>query len=158
MRGILPTELTALDRWIRYSPTKVPLTIKGTAASSTNPRTWSTHEDAKASDAGVGLGFVLNGDGIICIDIDHCIEYGRPALWAESFLATVPDTYVETSPSGDGLHVWGVADLGFTGRRIKIAGGDLEVYGNLRYLTVTGNAITSSRHLGDLTKAVAALG
>jgi primase-polymerase (primpol)-like protein len=158
LKGVLPAELVALDRWIRYSPIKVPLTVRGRAASSTNPRTWSTYESAKDSTIGAGLGFVLNGDGVVCIDIDHCLEAGRPTRWASDFLATLPDTYVEVSPSGDGLHVWGVADLGFTGRRIKIAGGDLEVYGNLRYLTVTGDAITSTRHLGDLTKAVAALG
>ena len=158
LRGVLPAELVALDRWVRYSPAKVPLTVRGRAASSTNPRTWSTHDEANASEIGAGLGFVLNGDGIVCIDIDHCIEHGRPARWASDFLATLPNTYVETSPSGDGLHIWGTADLGFTGRRIKIAGGEVEVYSNLRYLTVTGNAITPTRHLGDLTKAVAALG
>ena len=158
LRGVLPAELVALDRWVRYSPAKVPLTVRGRAASSTNPRTWSTHDEANASEIGAGLGFVLNGDGIVCIDIDHCIEHGRPARWASDFLATLPNTYVETSPSGDGLHIWGTADLGFTGRRIKIPGGEVEVYSNLRYLTVTGNAITPTRHLGDLTKAVAALG
>ena len=158
LRGVLPAELVALDRWVRYSPAKVPLTVRGLAASSTKPRTWSTYEEAKASPIGAGLGFVLNGDGIVCIDIDHCLEHGRPARWAAGVLATFPNTYVETSPSGDGLHVWGTADLGFTGRRIKIPGGEVEVYSNLRYLTVTGNAITPTRHLGDLTKAVAALG
>jgi primase-polymerase (primpol)-like protein len=157
-RGTLPAELVALNRWVRYSPAKVPLTVDGSAASSTKRRTWSTYEDAEASAAGVGLGFVLNGDGVICIDVDHCITDGQIAEWVQAFLRSLPDTYVEVSPSGDGLHVWGVADLNFTGRRIKIDGGHLEVYGNLRYLTVTGDALTSARHLGDLTKAVAALG
>jgi primase-polymerase (primpol)-like protein len=148
----------ALDRWVRYSPEKIPMTVSGRAASSTNSRTWSTYDQAKASDIGAGLGFVLNGDGVICIDIDHCLNHGHPSPWAASLLAKIPETYVEISPSGDGLHIWGLADLGFTGRRIKITGGNLEVYGNLRYLTVTGDALTSTRRLGDLSNAVAALG
>lgn len=134
------------------------MTVSGRAASSTNSRTWSTYDQAKASDIGAGLGFVLNGDGVICIDVDHCLNHGHPSPWAASLLAKIPETYVEISPSGDGLHIWGLADLGFTGRRIKITGGELEVYGDLRYLTVTGDAITSTRRLGDLTKTVAALG
>ena len=134
------------------------MTVSGRAASSTNSRTWSTYDQAKASDVGAGLGFVLNGDGVICIDVDHCLNHGHPSPWAASLLAKIPETYVEISPSGDGLHIWGLADLGFTGRRIKITGGELEVYGDLRYLTVTGDAITSTRRLGDLTKTVAALG
>ena len=134
------------------------MTVSGRAASSTNSRTWSTYDQAKASDVGAGLGFVLNGDGVICIDVDHCLNHGHPLPWAASLLAKIPDTYVEISPSGDGLHIWGLADLGFTGRRLKITGGELEVYGDLRYLTVTGDAITSTRRLGDLTKTVAALG
>jgi primase-polymerase (primpol)-like protein len=45
----------------------------------------------------------------------------------------MPSTYVEVSPSGSGLHVWGFADL-VQGRRT----GDVEIYGAGRYITVTG--------------------
>ncbi|WP_256096825.1 hypothetical protein [Streptomyces agglomeratus] len=71
----LPNELTIRDRRIRRSAEKVPLTTAGRAASSTNPRTWSTYKDAAASTAGVGLGFVLSEeDDIICLDLDHCLS------------------------------------------------------------------------------------
>ena len=152
-----PTELVARDRWVRYSKNKIPLTVEGSTASSMNPITWSTHDDAVVSTAGVGSGFVLNGDGIVCIDIDHCYTDGILAPWAAELLAEFPATYVERSPSGDGLHIWGVATLPFTGRHITFAGHKVEVYGDRRYITITRDPIGHARHLADLDKALAPL-
>jgi primase-polymerase (primpol)-like protein len=84
-----------------------------------------------------GLGFVLNGDGVVCVDIDDCVEGGEPTVEAREFLDAIGRTYVEYSPSGRGLHVWGFAfmDKGrvFKGRHLKV-----EVYPNKRFITVTG--------------------
>lgn len=110
----LPHKLTIRDRWIRRSAAKVPLTVGDTPASSTDPATWSTHKDAAASTAGAGLGFVLTeDDDIVCLDLDHCIAplTGRLAPWAAAILRDAGATYVEVSPSGDGLHIWGRADV-----------------------------------------------
>lgn len=133
-RALPAEQLRIIDRWVRYSPTKVPLTVAGDHASSTNPRTWCDYETAAASSVGAGLGFVLSqADRIACVDIDHCLDgKGRLLGWAQEILANVPDTYIEVSPSGDGLHVWGMADID-KGRR----SGGVEVYGSGRYLTVT---------------------
>lgn len=143
----LPAELTTRDRWVRRSATKVPLTIGGMPASSTDPRTWSTHRDATASTAGVGLGFVLSDvDDIVCIDLDHCLNplTGRLALWAAVILRDAGATYVEVSPSGDGLHIWGRADVR-QGRRIRRPDGTaVEVYGTGRYIAMTGRRHGSS--------------
>jgi primase-polymerase (primpol)-like protein len=49
----------------------------------------------------------------------------------------LPETYVEFSPSGRGLHVWGFGSLN-RGRRFVRDGMKVEVYGDGRYLTVTG--------------------
>lgn len=154
-RQVVPAELVALDRWIRYSSTKVPLTVAGHPASSTNSRTWASHAQAESSSAGVGTGFVLNGDGIVCIDLDHCLDRGVLAPWATEILAACPGTYVEVSPSGDGLHIWGRAS-GFTGgRRVPWHGGMVEVYATERYLTVTARPFTGSRsRLGDLSSVI----
>lgn len=137
----LPAELTDRDRWIRRSATKIPLTVAGMAASSTDPRTWSTHKDATASTAGVGLGFVLSDvDDVVCIDLDHCLNplTGRLALWAAAILRDAGATYVEVSPSGDGLHIWGRADVR-QGRRIRRPDGTaVEIYGTGRYIAMTG--------------------
>lgn len=154
---VIPDELVDRARWIRYSPTKVPLTVSGRSASSTDPRTWSTYSEAMSSSAGAGPGFVLDGDGIVCIDLDHCLDGDRLAPWAAELLAALPPTYVEVSPSGDGLHVWGTGSLE-RGRRILFRGGPVEIYGSARYLTVTGRPFAGSvRTLGALDDLLAVL-
>lgn len=138
----MPAEMTSRSRWVRRSAKKVPLTTAGRAASSTDPGTWSTYRQARASRVGVGIGFVLDGDGVVCVDIDHCLERGRVAPWAKALLERFPATYVEVSPSGDGLHVFGFADVA-GGRHVRVDGGRVEVYGTGRYIAVTGE-----RHAG----------
>lgn len=157
----LPTELTTRDRWVRRSATKVPLTTAGMAASSTDPRTWSTHKDAAASTAGVGLGFVLSDvDDVVCIDLDHCLNplTGRLAPWAAAIIRDAGATYVEVSPSGDGLHIWGRAAVR-QGRKIRRPDGTaVEIYGTGRYITVTGRRHGSCPSiLADLSAVIAAL-
>lgn len=155
----LPVELTTRDRWVRRAADKRPLTVAGMAASSTDPRTWSTHDEAVRSTAGAGLGFVLDGDGVVCIDLDHCIRPdGSLEPWAAPIVADAGTTYVEVSPSGDGLHIWGRADVR-QGRRIRRPNGTaVEIYGTGRYITVTGR-----RHghcpstLADLSALIAQL-
>lgn len=156
-----PRELTIRDRWIRRSATKVPVTTGGMPASSTDPRTWSTHTDAAASTAGVGLGFVLSDeDDIVCLDLDHCLNplTGRLAPWAAAIVRDAGTTYVEASPSGDGLHIWGRADVR-QGRKLRRPDGlAVEIYGTGRYIAMTGRRHgTCPSILGDLTSAVARL-
>lgn len=134
-RSVPARELRDRARWIRRTKSKIPITAGGTSASSTDPSTWCDFFTAQASTHGAGLGFVLNGDGIVCVDIDHCLDgRGRPAAWAIDLLASIPSTYVEISPSGDGVHVWGFGNIP-KGRRSN----GVEIYGTGRYLTVTGN-------------------
>lgn len=113
----------------------MPLTIKGNAASSTNPSTWTDYESAASSSVGVGVGFVLSGDDrIVCVDLDDCLDSrGRLLAWAKDVVDGLPATYVEVSPSGRGLHVWGFGDVD----RARCTTG-VEVYGSRRYITVTG--------------------
>ncbi|MDX2575883.1 DNA primase [Streptomyces scabiei] len=156
-----PHELTTRDRWVRRSAEKIPLTVAGKAASSTDPRTWSTHKDAAASSAGVGLGFVLSDeDDVMCLDLDHCINplTGRVAPWAAAILRDAGATYVEVSPSGDGLHIWGRAHVR-QGRRIRRPDGTaVEIYGTGRYIAMTGCRHGSSPSiLADLSAVVSKL-
>lgn len=110
------------------------------------------------SSVGVGPGFVLNGDGIVCIDLDHCLVDGVLESWAQEIVDMVPRTYIEVSPSGDGLHIWGRGELA-RGRRIQIPGGFVEAYATGRYLTVTGAAWTGSvGTLASLDRVFRALG
>lgn len=154
-RARVPAELASEDRWVRHSR-KRPITTAGRAASSTNSRTWTTLANVDASTVGDGIGFVLNGDGIACIDIDHCLRPdGSLEPWAARLLRDVPPTWIEVSPSRTGLHVWGIATVG-VGRMLKMRnGGGVEVYDRGRYITVTRDPFGKCpRTLADLTDVV----
>lgn len=104
------------------------------------------------------MGFVLDGDGVACIDLDHCLTGGVLEPWAARLVERAGDTYVEVSPSGDGLHIWGFASVP-QGRVVATPdGGKAEVYGWGRYITVTSRpwGDTPAR-LGDLTALVGEL-
>lgn len=133
-----PAELRGLPRWVRRSAGKVPLTVSGRAASSTDPRSWATYAQASRSRAGVGLGFVLNGDGVVCLDLDHCVVDGALLRDPARLLERLPPTYVERSPSGDGLHVWLRGELPRSGR-VRLFGVACEGYSTARFLTMTGD-------------------
>lgn len=154
----IPAELTSRPRWIRRTSRKVPVTVGGATASSTDPSTWSSYRDAARSTAGAGLGFVLDGDGVVCLDLDHCLDdEGAVAGWARNVLDAAGDTWVEVSTSGDGLHVWGYGELPH-GRRITVGGGSVELYGTGRYIAVTGRRFAASPlRLGGLQHVIDAL-
>lgn len=78
----------------------------------------------------------MNGDGIVCLDLDHCLEGGTLADWAADIVAACAGTYIEVSPSGTGLHIFGRGQVSRT-RRIR-DGRNVEVYGRGQYITVTG--------------------
>jgi primase-polymerase (primpol)-like protein len=128
----------AIPRWIRHKA-KRPLHPEGYWLSVTNPSSWSSYQTAKASRYGDGLGFVLNGDGIVCIDLDHCFD-GSPSPEAQALIDSLPNTYIEVSPSGTGLHIWGFGQMD-AGRRFTRNGLSVEIYPSGRYITMTGKAL-----------------
>lgn len=138
----LPTEMRSRRRFLRYTKTKRPITVTGLSASSTNADTWSSHAEALASSKGEGVGFVL-GDGIGCIDLDHCIQDGIVAGWAQAVLDNNPDTYVEVSRSGEGLHIFGLLDES-AGRNFRDGVRSIEFYSVGRYIALTGRRFRSA--------------
>lgn len=135
-RATIPTEMTQKARWIRHDQNKKPLTVTGQSASSTNPTTWASHGEATQSTIGTGLGYVL-GQGIGCIDLDHCLKDGQPTDRAKDFLKQYPNNYIEVSPSGDGLHIWGYREEQ-PGTRQTVDDLNIETYSVGRYITITG--------------------
>ena len=147
----IPDTLTALPRWLLWRGVpgvradgtakmdKVPFSVAGTKASTTDPATWATYEQAigAAIPKPGGIGFVFNGDGIIGIDLDKC-AVDRMSLepWAAEIVERF-DTYTEWSPSGNGLHLFVRGTLPDCRR----ARGKVEMYGSGRYFTVTGDAL-----------------
>lgn len=139
IRGAVPKRLTEIDRWVRRDAAKRPLAVSGGMASSTDSATWSSYEAARNSERGTGLGFVLNGDGIACVDLDGVLVDGALDPRATEFLASLDSFYVEVSPSGSGIHAW--VDGGSPdGRKVFTLDNGLKVewYSDARYLTVTG--------------------
>jgi hypothetical protein len=156
----VPPELLSLTAWVAWDGTigsnkkltKAPLDAKtGRHAKSNDPDTWSCFEDARSfalrDERAGGVGLALRGSGYWALDLDHVIDMktGEVSREAMAFLAIISPTYVERSPSGDGLHVI------FKGQRpnvlratlVKNAFGDgrhLEVFGgnSSRFLTMTG--------------------
>lgn len=138
-RSSIPAELSSRDRWVRRSALKRPLTAGGKAASSTDSRTWSTFSDARESTVGAGLGFVLNGDGIGCVDLDGVLDDGVLDPRAVELLTSLEAFYVEVSPSGKGIHAW-VYGGSPSGRKVYTQddGLNVEWYESGRYITITG--------------------
>ena len=95
----------------------------------------------------------INSDGIAGIDLDHCLTGGVLEPWAQQIVDRCPATYVEVSPSGTGLHIFGRAIVGAGRRRDGV-----EVYDRGRYFTVTGKPFGKpSRKLADITGLIASL-
>jgi putative DNA primase/helicase len=119
--------------------TKVPYSVHGGRASSTNPKTWAPFEAAIAyaeEHSMSGVGFVFTEDDPFAgIDIDKCRdpETGEIEPWAWK-IVTAFDSYTEVSPSGTGLHIFVKATLPGPNNRK----GPLEMYESGRYFTLTG--------------------
>jgi len=143
----IPADLTAADRAVCWRYTwkgtwdKPPLTIGNTAASSTDPSTWSAFDDALAAyQDGAhgfdGIGVALSADDdLVGIDLDHCRD-PKTGVIEESALQIVRliNSYTEVSPSGTGLRILLRGALPAHGRKK----GRIETYQDRRYLTITG--------------------
>lgn len=126
-----------LRRWVRWDALKRPLSAWGGVASVSDPSSWCSYGEARESQVGVGLGFVLAGDGLGCFDLDHVLHDGVLVPAAARFLGRHRGFLTEVSPSGDGLHVWVMASPQ-RGWRRRVDGISVEFYTRGRYMTVTG--------------------
>ena len=146
----IPTELKDWPQWVCWKremrdgkPTKVPyVAAPGKKhASSTDPATWRTFEEACRHAARFdGIGFVFAADDPYCgIDLDHAIDPGTGEVHpdAREILRDFP-SYTEQSPSGTGLHILCRATLAGTGTKKPRGSIEVEMYDRGRYFTVTG--------------------
>lgn len=97
-----------------------------------------------------GVGYVFADDGIVGIDLDHCIHDGKVDSWAQKWVDEL-NSYTELSFSRDGLHVLGMASLG--GRK-GIKTDSIEIYDNKRFFVVTGLPYGSVKPLRDAQEVV----
>jgi putative DNA primase/helicase len=143
----IPVELQSLPQWMAWAyelrdgkwtkPPRNPLT--GEHGSHSDGTTWSTFPIAHGTYTRCGydgVGFVLtDGDPYTALDLDKCRDpaTGHIAEWAWAIIQRFA-SYTEVSPSGHGMRIFIRGVLPPYGRRK----GTIEVYDNLRYVTLTG--------------------
>lgn len=163
-KSAVPVGMRVLPRWVGHEK-KRPISLRGGGAGKVDdPKTWASFEEAvrfyreHEANPDVGVGFVFNGDGISFVDVDKVLSdvqqdptgvvrdfrwTGPPAV-KTLFEGVSAETYVEVSPSGTGLHVFGLGRLPEDARQKREP---VEVYSTGRYSTVTGYALGTARAL-----------
>lgn len=150
----IPVALRNLNRWLVWraegppgtKPTKVPYnpTLHNSRASVADPGTWGTFDQAMAAyeeGSYAGVAIVLDGSGLVGIDLDACVVSGVIDPAARIFLDSIGATYVELSPSGTGLRAFGFAENLTSGLNSVYNGLKVEMYSKGRYLTITGRYV-----------------
>ena len=139
----IPQEIKSLNQWVcSRSDVKIPMSANSTtAASSTNPSTWSTFEaasNAVAKGTYDYVGFVFNDNGIVGVDIDAGFD-------EEGFLSPLSadiigacQSYTEKSKSGRGFHILLKGDLPFKGKNNR---NGVEIYKTSRFFIMTGDIL-----------------
>ncbi len=146
----IPMELREYKQWLwfkkirkmdlkgREKTLKIPvspITLK--SSDWNNKENWADFETAVnniESSGSDGLSFVLiMDDPFLCIDLDNVSRDMR-----ERFFRDFQDTYIETSQSGKGLHIFakGGIDKNFNNQVEKVG-----MYQNNRCIAMTGNSV-----------------
>lgn len=157
----IPAELRSLRQWVcwnlqqvqgRPKPAKVPLTITGGHAQTSNPATWATYDECLATAQAkgwAGVGFVFTAeDPYVGVDLDWkpdepselgpvFVDSGAFSDWARDIVVMFPGAYIERSQSGNGIHLIMKGKLPPGGNRR----GPIETYQHGRYFAITADII-----------------
>ena len=132
----------------KAKPDKIPYRINGKRADATNPQHYSSFDEvvnayAKGGYAGIGIGCF---EPLRLVDVDDCVVNGMLDAGGQDIVDTL-DSYTELSPSGNGIHIFVLAD-GFSYDTEKYyinnRNTHVEVYSpdaTGKFLTLTGKAI-----------------
>ena len=139
-------------------------------ADPTNPSDWCDHASAAAVVAAgeaSGLQYILTKDGeIVAIDLDNCRDPDTSSIdhWAQQFIerAKKAGAYIEISPSGTGIHIWGLTGDGtskvHSNTRLTIEGkkAGIELFRRTaKALTITGNTLGKPpKQLGNIDELI----
>ncbi|MBL1375538.1 hypothetical protein JL924_18850, partial [Acinetobacter baumannii] len=151
----IPIQLRECAQWInwRYATddkrkmTKQPINpFNGQLANVTDSGCYASFEIAlgNAENFGVGIGFVLTeNDPFVCIDLDDPVGKINPMQHEQIYknfnnIIDDADSYTEWSPSGNGAHVWLMADVPPNG--VRSPEDCIELYSTARFITFTGNS------------------
>ncbi|MEI8180518.1 DUF5906 domain-containing protein [Aestuariivirga sp.] len=156
------------DKKGKVTWTKPPVQTNGKLAKNNDPSTWATYDEVIAAlkqGRGDGIGLMLPGcPEMIAYDLDDCrnAETGELQPWAQE-LVDAAASYTEVTPSGEGLRIIGVGNIGSVQRRFNGLpnGGALEIFSECnRYICVTGAQVEGCspnfNDIGALTKILVA--
>lgn len=160
----IPDELTEQPNWVvfrlewddkREKYTKRPYDAKtGFLAKSNDSSTWSEFDLAlEQSSQYDGVGYMFDGHyyGVDLDNVESEIMRYMQGDIEENIVSDFIDvlcSYSEISPSGTGVHIICKGQLPEGGRRK----GDVEMYGNGRFFTMTGNRIGDYKGVYDDTE------
>lgn len=138
----LPERMKNLNQWLLWrleNNRKVPLNTSYRKTDPTKGFSFSDVITAYDSARCNGLGFTV-GNGIVCVDVDHCIIDNKLSNVAQQLVNEL-QTYTEVSQSGTGLHLFYIdTEAPAVGRKSN----QLEIYSHKHYIAMTGNNIGSS--------------
>lgn len=146
----IPEELKKQKQWVcTWDSSKIPMkAFERGAASSTNPNTWATFEQAEEAVKRNNydhIGYVFNNTNLVGIDIDFGFENGlMTPLCADIMQAC--RSYTEKSKSGRGVHILVHGSLPFSGKN-NLAG--VEIYQDRRFFIMTGKILIFPTIIGN---------
>lgn len=150
----IPEELTAVRQWHCWKLSdgvKIPCQVNGAAAKSNDPNTWTDFETAlDAAQFHSGLAFEIT-EPWTGIDLDDCLDENGLKPWAIEILFRFDGIgFAEVSPSGTGIKIL-TRGRKPTGARCthKFDDGQIEVYDNRRFWTITGDLYNGQDEIGD---------
>lgn len=157
----VPEQLRDTNNWVLWKEilrggkkTKVPFSVYGNPASSTDRATWSSFECVvmrydERQHAGIGFVFAESG-GFAGIDLDGCRDPQTRVIqdWAWKVIERFHG-YTEISPSETGVKIWipctASVAKGINKKLSEKAVSDktpgIEIYTHGRYFAFTGNVI-----------------
>jgi putative DNA primase/helicase len=142
------------------APTKAPfapasvLTGRPLPAKAGIRETWGGYRIAAecvARGLARGIGYEFDGGGLYGVDLDHVIDGAGTLTSGAREIVGQLNSYTEISPSGTGLHIFVFAP-GAEIARHRRQNGFVEIYGELRYFTVTGNVCGGVKAIENRTE------
>ena len=132
----------------KTKPDKIPYQLNGKRADATNPQHYSSFEEtvdvfADGGYAGIGIGCF---EPLRLVDVDNCVVNGTLDARGQDIVDTL-DSYTELSPSGNGIHIFILADgFAYDSEHYYINNRNthVEVYApdvTGKFLTLTGKVI-----------------
>ena len=163
-------EILPDGRWLVSGSDKVPMTYAVAPVGDIVPASITDLNAPMPYDAAlavayyydIDIGYVLNNDGIVCVDIDvkNSKNEDDATMWTPDEVKAVQKdicrrfaeagAYIERSRSGQGYHIWikcAQSLLSFLNRRSKKYG--IEIYADKRYIVCTGQRLTGNDELID---------